>query len=198
MARDVKQSINFYPGVDTEFDRLNDTARFSSTIINMADGSVVTNEGSGTFAELIRPTNGHKSTTDGAASIGDATVTLSTTDDGLVVGDAFDDGAGNLYYISSRSGQVIGLKRPLVADIADATELDEVGNTGLYKVECQIADLGEYMVTIAHPEFGNIALKYVVVENTMDDAVANANSRFDAIDSKLASIGAKARMVAIA
>ena len=198
MARDVKQGTKFYPGVDTEFDKLGDESSFSSVIMNMADGSAATNDGSGEFKELIRPTNGHKSTTDGAASTGDITVTVSSDSDTLVVGDAFDDGAGNLYYISSRDGQVLGLKRALVADIADATDLNEVGNTGLYKVECQLADLGEYMVTVAHPEFGNIALKYVTTANTLDDAVANSNSRFDTIDSKLASIGAKTTMVSIA
>lgn len=197
MARDIKKGITFYPGIDTEFDKLGDASDFTVTIMNMVDGSVTTNDGSGEFDELIRPTNGHTGKTNGEASIGDSTITLA---DGstLVKGDAFDDGAGNLYYITSVSGNVIGLKNKLVADIADSTDIDEVGNTGLYKVECQIADLGEYMVTVAHPEFGNIALKYVVVENTLDDNVANNNSRFDAIDSRLSNISGTTRMIAIA
>jgi len=104
----------------------------------------------------------------------------------------------NLYYITSVSGNTIGLKKQTVADIADATDIAEVGNTGLYKVECNIATTGEYMVTIAHPEFGNIALKYNVVDNTLDDAFVNANSRFDAIDTTLSNLTNRARMIAIA
>lgn len=196
MAREVKKGTKFYPGIDTEFDRLGDASSFSATIMNMSDGSVVTNDGSGDFAELVGPTDDHTAKTDGAASAGDSTVTVK--DSTLEVGDAFDDGAGNLYYITSVNGSTLGLKKPLKADIADATDLNEVGNTGLYKVECQIADEGEYMVTIAHPEFGHIALKYVIVANTLDDAVGNANSRFDTIDETLAGISGGARMVAIA
>ena len=197
MARDIKKSVSFYPGVDTEFDKLGDAASFTMVIKSMVDGSDVVNDGAGTFEELINTASGHTGDTAGAAVIGDSTITLAAGST-LTVGEAFDDGAGNLYYISSVAGDVIGLKKPLVADIADATTLNAVGNTGLYKAEAQIAAEGEYMVTVAHPEFGHIALKYNVVTNTLDDAVTNANSRFDELDSKLQSMGATGSMQAIA
>ena len=197
MARDIKKAVSFYPGVDTEFDKLGDAASFSMVIKSMVDGSDVVNDGAGTFEELINTASGNTGTTAGAVVIGDQNITLAA-DSTLVVGEAFDDGAGNLYYISSKSGDVIGLKKPLVADIADATALTAVGNTGLYKAEAQIAAEGEYMVTVAHPEFGHIALKYNVVTNTLDDAVTTSNSRFDELDSKLASMGATGSMQAIA
>jgi len=196
MARDIKKGVSFYPGVDTEFDRLGDASNFSMVIKSMIDGSDVVNDGAGTFEELLNTASGNTGDTAGAAVIGDQTLTLAAGST-LVVGEAFDDGAGNFYYITSVSGDVIGLKKPLVADIADATTLNAVGNTGLYKAEAQIAAEGEYMVTVAHPEFGHIALKYNVVTNTLDDAVTNSNSRFDEIDNKLKSMGATSTMIAI-
>ena len=196
MARDVKKGVSFYPGVDTEYDKLADALNFSLVIKNMADGADVTNNGAGTFTELINTPSGNSGTTAGAAVIGDETITLAVGST-LVVGEAFDDGAGNYYAITTVSGDVIGLKTPLVADILGATALTAVGNTGLYKAEVQIALVGEYMVTVAHPEFGNIALKYVVVDNTLDDLAASNIVRFDAIDAALTSVGATGVMKAI-
>ncbi len=197
MARDVKKGINFYPGIDTEFDRLGDSSSFSMVIMNMADGTEVANDGAGDFSELIKSDNTHTGTVDGDASVGDITILLAAGST-LIKGDSFDDGSGNLYYISSVVGNVIGLKRPLTANISDTVVLNFAGNTGLYKVECNIATEGEYLVTVSHPDYGNIALKYVVVTNTLDDAVANSNGRFDSIDGQLSSIGASATMKAIA
>lgn len=196
MAREIKRSVAFWPGIDTEFDKMGDSSNFACTIMQMSDGATVANAGSGTFSELVRAANGHSGTTAGVASEGAYTVTL-TTGSTLVVGDVIDDGAGNMYYITSVNGDVVGLKRPLIAEIADAVALNQVGNTGLYKVECNIDTLGEYMVTIAHPEFGNIALKYVVVENTLDDSVAANTSRFNQLDTAIETLGAVTRMKAI-
>lgn len=197
MARNVKKGTDFYPGIDTEFDRLGDASSFSLTLMDMSDGTTVTNGGAGVFSELVKVTNSHTSTTDGASTIGDTNVTVLAGGT-LAKGDSFDDGAGNLYYISSVSGNTLGLKKPLVAAIADAATLDYVGNTGLYRVECNIAAEGEYIATVSHPDYGNIALKYVVVSNTLDDSVTNNNTRFDSIDNQLSSIGASATMKAIA
>ena len=196
MARDIKKAVSFYPGVDTEFDKLGDASSFSMVIKSMVDGSDVANAGAGTFEELINTASGNTATTDLVAAIGDQTITL-TAGSTLTVGEAFDDGAGNFSYVSSVYGNVIGLKKPLTAEIASGATLTAVGNTGLYKAEANIATVGEYMVTVAHPEFGHIALKYNVVENTLDDVAATNKTRFDEIDSKLQSMGASSTMTAI-
>lgn len=196
MARDVKVNTSFYPGVDTEFDKLGDASSFSMIIKSMADGSDVTNLGAGSFEELTYTASGNSATTNGDALTGEKTITLASGST-LIKGEAFDDGAGNLYYITAVNGDVISLKQALVADIADGTTLNAVGNTGLYKAEAKIEDLGEYMVTISHPEFGHIALKYITVENTLDDIKANQDANFEELSTKLESLGATGTMTAI-
>jgi len=197
MARNVKKGVKFYPGVDTQFDKLGIAAGFTSTIMDMSTGSVVKNAGSGVFKELIRPTNGHKGATAAAVAVGATTITVDSTSN-LANGDSIVDSTGNYYYITSVSGSTIGLKSPVKVALASGAALTEVGNTGLYKVECQIDTDGEYMVTIAHPEMGNIALKYVIVNNTLDDVSADMDSRFDNVQQSLNGISGGTQMIAIA
>jgi len=197
MARNVKKGVKFYPGVDTQFDKLGIGTGFTLTIMNMSTGSVVKNSGSGIFKELIKPTNGHKATVAATAAVGSTTITVDSSSN-LAIGDSIVDSASNYYYIMSVSGTTIGLKSKIIAPIMSGDILTEVGNTGIYKAECQIDIDGEYMVTISHPEFGSIALKYVIVTNTIDDISANIDSKFNNIQQSLNGIIGGAQMIAIA
>ena len=193
MAREVKKGITFFPTVDTEFDKMGDASKFGLEIVNANNGAVVTNAASGTWAEVMWTNPDHSATTAGVATAGSSTINVSTSDLTLVPGDRFDDGAGNLYYVTAvdTSAGVITIKGKLVADIDDDTDLNSVGNTGIYKVDVQIDTEGEYLVNISHPDFGHSTVKYIVVANTIDDV-------YSRLDGGLNSLGATTTMKVIA
>jgi len=199
MAIQIKKATEGYVALDTSFDRLNDASSFSIEIVSLNDGSIVTNEATnaGTFSEVIGTDPGHSATVNGAASAGDTSITVDSGHT-FVKGDVVDDGAGNLYYITSVTDTTLGLKKALVADIADDTSLASAGNTGLYRTPVKITNTGDYLVKFSHPDMGRIALKLEIVEHVIDDVYANQVTRFDQVDSKLDSLGATQTMIAIA
>lgn len=190
MARQVKKGITFFPTVDTEFDKMGDASSFAVEMINAASGAVEANAATGTYAEVMWTDPSHSGTVAGAVVIDDSVITLGAGHD-FVAGDRFDDGAGNLYYITSVNGNDISIKGKLVANIADAASLASVGNTGIYKVDCQIANEGEFLVNVSHPEFGHSTVKYEIITNDVDDV-------YTRLDEGLNSLGANATMKVIA
>ncbi len=191
----VKQGVKFYPMIDTERNFPGHASEFTVTLTNLVDGTAITNAGSGDATELIHDANGDKGTTDGAAAAGAKTVVVK--DNTLVKGDVFDDGAGNLYTVKSVNGSTIGIFPELVADIADAVELDAVGNTGSYTFECQVDAAAKVAVDVFHPELGNVPFKYEVVEKTQEESLAGLEAGQTQIESQLSSLGATIVMKAV-
>jgi len=168
---EAKKGNVFYPGIDTEFDAMGDASLFGLEITKASDGSVVANgveEGTEAWEEIMWTANDHTGTTAGVAKTGDSVIALASGNT-LVAGDRFDDGAGNLYYVVAGSDESITIKKELVADIADAAAISSVGNTGLYKVNVQLDEAGEYFLSISHPDFGHTTSKYLVTESTLDE-----------------------------
>ena len=190
MARTVKKGVTFYPTFDTQFDQFKAESGFEMEITNMADGSVVTNAATGTFAEVMWTDPGHSGTTSGDTAAGANQITLASGNT-LVAGDRFDDGAGNIYYVVDATDTSVTIKGSLVAAIADGTDLNSVGNTGIYKVDVQIDTIGEYLVAVNHKDYGHYAIKYTVSEHNEDDI-------YDRLDSGLTSLGATKRLITIA
>ena len=187
MSREVKIGTKFYPIINTKFSKFRDESSFELKIIKMEDGSEVANSGSGEFEEIIVSPNGHNGKTNGTVAIGDKVIHMKN-DHTIIKGDVISDGndPDNLYYVTNVNGNVLELKEKIKAEIPDDTTINTVGNTGVYKVECQIDSIGEYLVIIKHPDiYHNHGLKYIVTNNTIDDSVENANNRFDAIEDKL-------------
>jgi hypothetical protein len=192
----IKKAVKFYPMIDTERNFPGKASEFSCVISDLVTGDVITNAGSGDATELIHDANGNKGTTDGGGVVGDSTLTLASGNT-LAKGDVFDDGAGNLYTVKSASDTSVGFVPELVADIADAVELDEVGNTGSYTFECQVDDVAKIAIDIMHPELGNVPFKYEVVDNVLQDAITAEETHYESIVAKLDSLGANIVMKAV-
>ena len=192
MAREVKAATTFYPTVDTEFDLFKEEDNFGLEIRNASNGELVTNDASGTWAEVMWTDPGHSAKTSGDSPAGQKYITVvDDSSNTLVAGDRIDDGNGNIYYVTKVSSGNVYLKRALVADIADGTDLSTVGNTGIYKADVQIADEGEYLVDIQHPVMGHATVKYIVTAHNVDDV-------YDRLDKGLNELGATETMKVIA
>jgi len=192
----VKKAVKFYPMIDTERNFPGKASEFSVKISDLVSGAEITNAGSGSATELIHAANGDTGTTDGAAVAGADTLTLASGNT-LVKGDVFDDGAGNLYTVKSASDTSVGFTPELVADIADATALDAVGNTGSYTFECQVDDVAKVAIDVIHPELGNVPFKYEVVDAVLQDAITAEETHYEDLVSKLDSLGANIVMKAV-
>jgi hypothetical protein len=192
----VKKAVKFYPMIDTERNFPGKAGEFTTVISDLVTGAVIANAGTGTATELIHDANGDKGTTDGAAAAGETTATLASGNT-LVKGDVFDDGAGNLYTVKSASDTSIGFAPALVAEIADAVELNQVGNTGSYTFECQVDDVAKVSIDVIHPELGNVPFKYEVVDAVLQDAITAEDTHYESLVSKLDSLGANIVMKAV-
>ncbi len=185
----VKAGVNFYPGVNTSFEKMGDISEFGLEIVKASDGVAAVNAATGTWSEVMWSDPGHSATLADNATIGDATITL-VSGNTLEVGDRFDDGAGNKYYVTASSDTEISIKGKVVANIADADTLASVANTGIYKIDVNLVGLGEYFVSMTHPEFGSTTIKYEMVERTLVET-------YDRLDTGLNGLGASGSMVAI-
>jgi len=166
---EIKIDTVVYPGIDTEFDAMGQADQFGLEITKASDGSVVTNGvDTEAWSEIMWTDPGHTGTTAGEAKEGDSVIALAAGNT-LVAGDRFDDGAGNLYYVVDGSDESITIKKELKANIADATDIASVGNTGLYSVNVKLTEVGEYFLSISHPEFGHTTSKYKAIEASLAD-----------------------------
>jgi len=190
MGVQIKKGVPSWMSVDTDFDVFGDQASFAMEIINASTGAVVVNDGTGTFEEVMWSDSAHSGTTSGTTLVGATSVVLAVGND-FVPGDRIDDGAGNIYYISVVDGDIIHIKGEIKAEITDATALVTVGNTGMYRVDVNIANAGDYFVNFSHPEMGHTAAKVTVVENTVDDV-------YNRLDGGLNALGANKTMKVIA
>lgn len=192
-----KKEVTFYPFIETKFDVLGEAAKFSvEKITDLSDMSDVTNAATGTFVEVMATDNGHTGTVAADAAIGDTTVTI-TGGDTLVVGDVFDDGAGNLYYITAKTGDVIGIKGKLVAVITATTGLAFAGNTGIYRVDMQIDIAMSASVIFKHADMGHIPARYEITETTLDESKTAMDAGFDEVNDKLSNIAGGSTMVVV-
>lgn len=183
LSKRVKVGTVFYPTIDTEFDKFGIEGEFALELVNSATGGVVTNEATGTWTEVIGTDPATTGTADGDALAGAKTIVL-TAGHTFVAGNRFDDGAGNIYYIISKTATSITLKRALTATIADTTVLASVGNMGIYKVDVQVdtADIN-IVANVSHPEMGTVNGNYDIVNYTIDEIGATVDEIANAVDS---------------
>ncbi len=191
---EVKLGEKFFPGVDTEFDKLGDSSEFGIEITNADTGALietgVDDNVIGDFAEIMWTDPATTGTSAGAENVIGKSIVAVASGHTFVAGQRFDDAAGNLYYITKVEAEAISIKGELVADIADATDLVSVGNTGIYKIDVTLAAEAEYFVSMNHPEFGHISSKYKVVGKDNGDI-------YTRLDEGLNKLGSTGSMIAV-
>ena len=200
---EVKLGESFYPGIDTEFDKLGGAAAFDIEVVNAATGAKVIDKNdtgaelgddgvtpldvvtASAFSELewSLPDVLRAGTTDKVAKEGVSKFTVLTGNT-FVAGDRFKTAAGELYYVEDATDTSITIRGELSADIPDAEVLTQVGNTGIYKTPIKLQHTGEYFITVSHPEFGHVSSKYKVTNENLDGAVTKMEEGFDALAGK--------------
>lgn len=207
----VQVNKKFYPGIDTEFDKLADSSEFKLEITNAATGAIVLDkddddapvdgDGNPTTANIIDglfseimwtiPETGEELTATAAGSENIAGNSIINVASGhtMVEGTRFKIGS-DFYYVSAVAGESVSIKGKLVADVAAATVLVQVGNTGIYKTGITLDTAGEYFVSMSHPEFGHISSKYEVAEQSID-------STYDKMMAEFNKLGSTGRMIPI-
>jgi len=159
---------------------------FKVEVINLADGTTTAQDVDVT--EVIKNIDDPKSaTTTQDALKGTRTVKVkdNTLEDGMV----FDDGNGNKYYIESidNDGATITTRTELVADIPADTTLQQVGNTGIYKIPVTIDTVGLYNVVVSNPAVNlrNLSAFVKVTQYDIDDIGNQIESKTQEILDKI-------------
>ena len=173
MIRIEKVGEIFYPGVDTEYDKLGIANEFSLELRRASDNSLVENAiPNATFEEIIKSVEAHSFTTDEISEIGSKEITFSSCD--MTKGDSFE--YNGYYYTIAEITDKIVLKRPLEVEIPSNVTIQNVGNTGIYKIPVQIDEEVLVFCTISHPSFGNAAIKYKIVKSNTSDIINELNN----------------------
>ena len=137
---------------------------------------------------------GHSCTLTNDALEGDAYFTVDPSSCTVVPGDRIKDPTNNIiYYVTdvSQAKDKVYVKGGVKANLSANTELDTVGNTGIYRYPIQIDDLGDYFVNFHHPDMGHATVKVEVIEHDDDDI-------YQRLDEGLNSLGATRVMKVIA
>jgi len=186
MSTVKKVSVPFYAKVDTDYDLFNSATGFKAEYVNDATGTVTAVVGS--FNEIVRTPAGHTATVDVVGALIGATQIPIQAAGTVVAGDVISDGT-NMYYVDSVAANVIYIRQPLVASLAGTDELDEVGNTGIYRVQVTIATAGDYTLICRNPEVGmqNVAFPVTIVTEDLDDA----HDKLDDIASAIGGVGGR-------
>ena len=158
---------DFYAKVDTNRDLFGEAAGFVASYVNDATGTV-TDIGN-SFAEVIKTVAG-TATTASADAVAGASVVSVADATGFSDGDAFEDAAGNIYYITEINGTDFSIKGKLVANITTGDAITQVGNTGVYRVLVNIATPGDYTIIVSNPSVNmqNIAFPVEIADVTID------------------------------
>ena len=159
---------------------------FNVEIINLADGTVTQENVS--VVEIVKNiANPASAKVASDALKGQKTINVS--DSSLKDGMVFKDPNGNMYYIESvdTNKNTITTRVALKADIAANGELDEVGNTGIYKIPLNITEPGKYNVAINNPSANlrNLAAFIEVMKYDLDDLGTIVESSTTEINNKI-------------
>jgi len=160
---------------------------FITKVANLIDGTISVSPNDA--EEIVEEIETAKTASVAAAAAAGArtiSVESSELEDGMV----FDDGKGNMYYIESATADTITLKFPLKEAIAYGDTLTQVGNTGVYKIELNMAAEGNYGVYISNPNIDmrmtgmQIAVRDIIVE----DVYEKVQETYDDLSARLAEV----------
>ena len=179
----------FYVKVDSNRD-LYGANGFQCIVSNDLDNT--TFEVTNPFEEIILPHESHSATADGFIPAGVKIITV--TDNTLVSGDVFDSGDGNMYYIKEVVGNQLFLFIKTLSDIPSATILNQVGNTGIYRVAVTITSLGYYTIIILNDSL-SVMNREIGIKIIAED-ITDAHTKLDNISSKVDTLSADRAYVA--
>ena len=143
-----------------------------------------------TFTELVEEiTDAVTVKTVGDTSAGSKEIGIDDTSK-VSVGMRLDAGNGNIFYVSAVKSDSIITRRPLKADIADDTTLNQVGNLGIYETTFKPEKTGALVFVISNASIGlqNESAKVQVVNELVDDLAGSFASAKDDVNTKLDNI----------
>ena len=190
MSQSYKTGASITPTVDTDRDVFGATG-FKASYVDKSSG--VATAIAGDFAEIMLTVAGNTSTANGISTAGQRMLTVA---DGTQFsdGDTIEDEHSNKYYVLSINANTLELKRPLVADVADASTVTQVGNTGLYSNTFSIATPGRYNIVISNPSVN--MQNAIVPVHIEDEVMADAQTKLDNILTELGVVGSEVRFAA--
>lgn len=174
-----KTNATIRPFVDSMRKVYGAEAGMMASYVNRANGNTTTINSA--FTEVIETVAGNTSVTNGVHTAGSRIITVT---DGTQFsdGDRVSDGT-NIYYVLEISGNEIHINVPLVSDIADAVQIEQVGNTGSYTFDFSIGTAGQYVIMVENPSI-NMEPKPIPVE-IKDQVLDDVHDKLDDIMDEL-------------
>jgi len=126
-----------------------------------------------------------------ATSVAKGSKNIPISNSNLESGMVFTDTNGEMYFIYEINEDGIVLKFPLRQGIEVDTQLTQVGNTGIYKIEMTHNLTGSYALYFSNPSL-NIATKgvqYRVTDINLNDVIDKVHDGFQSTLQSLASLG---------
>lgn len=179
MSNTFKTAATFTPTVDSNRDVFGATG-FKISYMNKSNGTVTAVTGD--LAEVLKTVDGNTAAASGLIAAGGRIIEV---DDGtqFADGDTIKDANDNFHYILSITANSIEVKSPIKVDIADASTLTQVGNTGIYYINMSIPTEGSYNVIISNPTL-NMQNEIVPVE-IKDEVLDDVHAKLDEIKTEL-------------
>lgn len=174
----INTATNFYPGIDTALDLIGKAGEFTLSIQLATDGATVVNDGDGLFTEDVSDYIATTGETSKDIAVGDTELKVAPGST-LVYADVILF-AGEYNYITNVVGQYVTLKNKVLSVVPAGTVINSVGNTGIYRAECNIAVAGSYVVSIQHPSSRAYVQSVTISDN---DATVDLTVVTDAIDA---------------
>ena len=172
MSTQKMRNTPFYVLLDTDRDSFGIEGGFTMELQDDT-GAVITNNGAGTWSEVIRTNfNANTGAVAADANIGERFVSVDTADT-VTTGDVVTIGSAGTYAVVERVGDVLELKRPLEAPIAVIDAITAVGNTGMFKAEVNADFSGDITAYVHHADYGNISVRYELVDNNIDTVASD-------------------------
>ena len=160
-------AANYY-GANLKVDVLNDDD--STYIVNKVP-----------MTEISEPVDAYSGTTSGAA-VKDVKVIVLTDVTGLIASDRVSIG-NEIYRITAVNAATneITLHRGLVADVADGTAVDRVGNMGIYKINLFVTvPEGAFIIQAKDTKYGlQLSDSITVKDNSLEDLFEITNSEIN-------------------
>lgn len=183
-----KVNETFFLKVDSSRDVYNAQDTFAAHVLNDSDNSQV--EITQPFEEVMMMHSGHSATADGGNIVNDRFITVK--DSNLVQGDVVKV-YSDYYYVKEVTATTVELFVTLRNDIIDGTLLEQVGNTGIYKVPIAIPQIGFYTIVVKNPNFQMLNRETTV--KIIAEDITDAHIKLDAIIPKVDSIAAEKKYV---
>lgn len=165
---------------------------FNVETINLEDGTV--EKQNVNVVEIIKSIDNPATATVVADAL-KGQKTISVKDSNILDGMVFKDANGHMYYIESvdTNNNTITTRIPLVEDIAANDTLNQVGNTGIYKIPLNITKPGKYNVAINNPSVNlrNLASFVEVMQFDIDDLGNKIETSRDELSKKIDAISNK-------